>query len=412
MSEKSTAQKTTLYLRIIWALLGLFFVITVASQIYIYLRNPYKTETAMIYNTSDEIKFKGIHVRDERLVQYGGVDVISYIHPDGSKIGRNSIVAQSYKTIDDILLQQRIAELTERVTILQNAEALSSTDNSQLESYINQITGRQIALLGQMTAGDYSGVGALKNEYISLQCSKLILRGDETNYAEQINALNNEISNLRARLSAQPRNVTIDEAGYFVSAVDGYEGFLSFERLSSLSKSEIEQIIREPQIGVADGVIGKMIDGYKWRFVGIIESDRATSLYEDLVVEFRTGGSTQTVQATIIRKIRQSDGTSIFIFECDTLTPEFASRRVSQFSIVLDSFRGIRIPTSAVHINDGEQGVYVQNGAELVFKKINVILTESDYYLVEDTTAEKDFISLYDSVVISGRDLYDGKIIQ
>ncbi|MDR2531944.1 MAG: hypothetical protein LBC82_03780 [Oscillospiraceae bacterium] len=412
MEDKSPVKKSAFTLRIIWALLGLFFIITVASQIYIRFYNPLRTETAMLYSTPDTYVFEAVHIRNERLVRYGGADVISYAHPDGSKLGRNSIVAQSYRSVDDILLQKRIDELTERVRVLEGAETLESTDNFQLESYLNQIMNRHTALLGQISAGDYSAIDTLKNEYISLQCKKRVLRGEEIGYREQIGALNSEIASLRARISASPRDVIIDEAGYFVSVVDGYEGSLNFDRIYSLQKDDIERIIREPRLEVGEGIIGKMIDGYKWRFVGVLNTERTRSLYEGAAVELRTGGSTQAVRATVLRRIRLDDGNSIFIFECDTLTPELASRRVSQFNLVLNQYKGIRIPTIAVHVNDeNQQGVFVKHGTEIIFKRINVIRTENNYFLVEDTTNVAGFISLYDSVVTRGRDLYDGKIV-
>jgi putative membrane fusion protein len=412
VSEKDTTQKTTATLKIIWVLLGLFFVAMVISQFYIHFYNPLVIETAMLYNTSEDITFKGVHIRNERLVRYGGADVISYIHPDGSKLGRNSVVAQSYIIMDDILIQRRIDKLTERVNLLESAQTLISTDTSQLESYISQITTRHTALLGQIGTGDYSALESHKSEYISLQSKRRILMGEETDYRTQIIQMNSEIVSLRAAMSAQPRNVTIDDAGYFVSVADGYEGLLNFDKLPAITREEIENIIRNPMLDVADDIIGKMIDGYNWRFVGILSTERTSSLHEGMAVEFRTGGSTQTVKATILRQIRLDDGMSIYIFECDILTPEFASRRISQFSLLLDSFRGIRIPRRAVHVIDGEQGVFVQRGAELVFRKIDVIVREVDYFLVEDTTDRAGYISLYDSVVVSGRDLYEGKIVQ
>ncbi|MCL2077702.1 MAG: hypothetical protein FWH08_04765 [Oscillospiraceae bacterium] len=412
-NQKHPVKKTTITLRIIWILLSLFFIITVVSQVYIYWYNPLQTEVAMIYTTSDAITFKGVLVRNEMLVRYTGADVISYIHPDGSKLGRNSVVAQSYKSREDILLQRRIDELSERVRILESAEALANTDNSQLESYINQITNRHIQLLQQVNSGDYSSVAKLKNDYLSLQCKKRILRNDETDYRGLINSLENEITSLSARMSSQPQNVTIEEAGYFVSVVDGYETELNYDTLPYLNKEDIERIIREPMLETGYGVIGKMIDDYKWRFVGVLDTDRTRSLYVGRVVDFRMGGGSQIVQATVVSVKRLDDGSSIIIFECDTLTAEFASRRVSQFSLLLDSYKGIRIPTSAVHFNEqGERGVFVRNGPELVFRRIKDIRVEKDYLLVEDTTEIPGFISLYDNIVVKGRDLYEGKIVQ
>ena len=405
--------RIAVYLRIILILLALFFLITVGGQFYIRFYNPLQTETAMIYKASNEIVFKGIHVRNERLVRYSGADVIAYIHPDGSKLGRNPVVAQSYKTTSDILLQRRIGELGERVALLEGAAALINTDNSQLESYNNQITNRHSQLLWNINAGDYSSVAQLKNEYLSLQSRKQVLRNDDgLDLKGRIGLIQGEIATLRANMSASPRNVSIEEAGYFVSVVDGHESTLNFDKANALSKRDIERIIREPSVEIAENVIGKIIDGYKWRFIGILDTRRTRSFYVDSVLDFRIGTNPQIVQATVISVRRLDDGTSIFVFECDTLTPEFASQRVSRFSLQLDTFRGIRIPTSAVHFNqENERGVYVQNGAELIFRRIRVMRTERDFFLVEDTTTVPGFISLYDNVVVRGRDLYEGKIV-
>jgi hypothetical protein len=46
-----------------------------------------------------------------------------------------------------------------------------------------------------------------------------------------------------------------------------------------------------------------------------------------------------------------------------------------------------------------------------VFKKIKQIISEEDYTLVVDTSDLDGYISLYDTIIVEGKDLYDGKII-
>ena len=61
--------------------------------------------------------------------------------------------------------------------------------------------------------------------------------------------------------------------------------------------------------------------------------------------------------------------------------------------------------------DEGNAGVFVKVGVEITFKKIKVIVNEGDYAIVEDTTEDNGYLSLYDLVVTEGNDLYDGKII-
>ena len=52
-----------------------------------------------------------------------------------------------------------------------------------------------------------------------------------------------------------------------------------------------------------------------------------------------------------------------------------------------------------------------KRGVNIYFRQIDLIRTEGDYTLVRDTTGKQGYLSLYDSVIVEGTDLYDGKII-
>ena len=52
-----------------------------------------------------------------------------------------------------------------------------------------------------------------------------------------------------------------------------------------------------------------------------------------------------------------------------------------------------------------------RTGSRLFLKQIRQMISEEDYTLAEDTTGENGYLSLYDTIIVSGRDLYDGKII-
>ncbi|HBH94107.1 MAG TPA: hypothetical protein DDX91_00020, partial [Ruminococcaceae bacterium] len=86
--------------------------------------------------------------------------------------------------------------------------------------------------------------------------------------------------------------------------------------------------------------------------------------------------------------------------------------RTAHIKILFDEYNGIRIPSSAIHYNDkGEKGVFIKVGVNIYFRYIDTVRTDGDYTLVKDTTGKKGFLSLYDSVIVEGTDLYDGKIV-
>lgn len=197
-----------------------------------------------------------------------------------------------------------------------------------------------------------------------------------------------------------------------MSRTDGYEDKLNSGTIYDLTKEQIEQIFAEEENAVnPNGVIGKLIDGYKWYLVAILNTVRLGTVFEGAEVTLHIGSSPRNVSARIVDLARQQDGSSICIFECDVFSSDFVNGRVTQVKLLLDSYKGIRIPTEAIRIVNDQVGVFTQNGIEVVFKQIRQMISEEDYTLAEDTTGENGYISLYDTIIVSGRDLYDGKII-
>lgn len=405
-------KKRALTIRIIWFLIGLFFVIMIASQLVIHFYNPIKTEVAVIYSTTEYIGFKGIYARDEKLVSYNVNGVLNYTHPDGYKVAKNSVIAEVYRNQTDLARQQQIDDLIARRTVLQDAQALVGTDSSQLESFSNQIFDMHSEMMQHLSDGDYKSASALKSDMLNLRSKKEIVKGTETSYAEKIQDINNQISTLKAQISSEPYAVSIGETGYFVSTVDGYEDVLNSETVFELSKAQIEQILAaDTADSNPTGVIGKLIDGYKWYMVAILDTVRMGTVFEGAEVTLRVGYSQQDVKASIVSLKRQEDGSSICVFECDTFSSDFVDGRVAQVKLLMDSYEGIRIPTSAIRIVDNKAGVYIRNGIKVEFKQIKQMISEEDYTLVEDTSDLDGYISLYDTVIVEGKDLYDGKII-
>lgn len=407
-----TDKKRALTTRIIWLLIGLFFIIMIVSQLVIHFYNPITTEVAAIYTTTDYIGFKGIYVRDEKLVSYHANGVVNYTHPDGYKIAKNSIIAEVYRNQSDLAYQQQIDDLIARRTVLQDAQALVGTDSSQLESFSNQIYDKHSEMMQHLCDRDYKSASALKSDMLNLRSKKEIVKGTETSYAQKIQEINSQITQLKAQISRDPYAVSIGETGYFVSAVDGYEDILNSDTVFDLSKEQIEQILAaDTAESNPSGVIGKLIDRYKWYMVAILNTVRMGTVFEGAEVTLRVGYSQQDVDAKIVSLKRQDDGSSICIFECDTFSSEFVDGRVAQVKLLMDDYEGIRIPTSAIRIVDGKAGVYTRKGIEVIFKQIKQIISEEDYTLVENTSDLDGYISLYDTVIVGGKDLYDGKII-
>ena len=408
-----TDKKRALTTRIIWLLTGIFFILLVVSQIVIYFNHPIRTEVATLYTTTETVGFKGVYVRDEKLVSYPVRGVINYTHADGSKIAKNSVIAEVYASRNDIAIQQEIDDLTAQRAVLVDAESLVGTDTSQLESFSSQISEKHSLLMQHIFDGDYRSASKLKSEMLNLRSKRDIVKGTEVSYDDKIGEIDSRITELRRKITSEPYEISLGEAGYFVSTVDGYENELNSSNVLDLTKERINEIILdETEYQNPSGVIGKLISGYNWYMAAVLDTVRLGTVFEGAVVTLRIGSSQQNVKAEIINLKRQPDGSSVAVFKCDMFLADFIDSRVAQCKLLMEDYTGIRIPTDSIRVaDDGRVGVFILDGIVVKFKEIKQIISEEDYTLVEDTTDLNGYISLYDTVIVEGKDLYDGKII-
>lgn len=409
MAEKKQTAVTT---KIVWIIVAVFLLVTVISQIVLHYYNPTKTEPAELYTFEDYIQTVGVCVRQEKLVTHDGGGIISYIYSDGEKLAKNSAVAKIYSSENDLAAQLKIDELKKQVEVLKDAEKLVGSDSSQLEAFSNQLYENHSKIMQSIIDGDYKAAASLKNDYLNLQSKKQIVSGEAENYTAKIAELEGQITSLSGQISSPPNNLTLQDTGYFVSVTDGYENTLTYDSIEGMDKEKIEQIIRNPSLAVDSSVIGKIISDYRWKMVCIVPASRAMNIYDGEVLNVRLGNDTSAVTAKVEEAKELDSENKLLVLDFDVSNQSIVSGRTAQIKILFDEYYGIRIPSSAIHFDDKEQmGVFIKVGVNVYFRRIDVIRTEGDYTLVKDTTKKDGYLSLYDSVITEGTDLYDGKII-
>ena len=119
--------------------LSVFVILVAVGQIFFASGVKLTTETAFRYDIEEEVPFDGVYLRDETLIYDGGTGILSYEQVNGSKVGKSSVVARRYKSDNDAAYLREIGLLQKQVEVLESAERLVGTDNSQLEAISIQI---------------------------------------------------------------------------------------------------------------------------------------------------------------------------------------------------------------------------------------------------------------------------------
>jgi hypothetical protein len=61
---------------------------------------------------------------------------------------------------------------------------------------------------------------------------------------------------------------------------------------------------------------------------------------------------------------------------------------------------------------DGVEGVYIFKDSTVYFRRIEILYRGDGYCVVAEQNGREDYLALYDLLVTSGEDLYDGRVFQ
>ena len=412
-------------MHILLVVLSIAIIATIGTIFYHFIDTEYKTETAVAATAEQSETFQGVYVRDETVLTYNGSGAISYNVPDGGKVEKNGIIAEIYADQSAIETNQQIATLQQELSllnrisnpgILQNAQPAELAD--QVERYYNQITYCK-------DCGDLTGLQSAKNDFqIALSAYQLVINQGTENFSQQIAAVSEKIATLENSKQSPRDTVKASSAVYFVSYADGYETKLTTDQIDEITLDDVKAVQNNNGLQ-SETIVGKTIDSYGWYMVGII--DNSTLKYQvDDTVTLKLANSGATAEA-VITDLRTEENLSetLVVLYCNYVTSDFVKNRAERVEIIKGVYEGIQVPRSAIRFKEIEEtstnvltgeeittkvnyrGVYVMDGEEVVFRKLDVVY-EGDDYVLSSLNAGDGYLILYDSIIVEGIDV-DGE---
>ena len=382
----------------------------VGSQLYYRINDKHKTEEAVLCEINDNLSFKGVIVRDEKVIKNDTEGVLEYRYTDGSTISVGSTIANVYKSQDDIAAQNQIEKLKNSISMLERAQNPGTINYVQPDTLKTKIDNEYNDMLTNSLKKDYASLSKTKNDLSVVLNIYNIITGSVKNYSDQIKSMKSEVSKLNK--STKPiKQIKSSNTGYFVSYADGYESKLKTNNINKLTEKDITDIINsKPQY--QDNVVGKMFSNYSCKIVGIINNDKRISEGSSLNLMLSSSKSKYNVTVDSIKPAKDNNK-SIVVFSCDRLDESLVDSRVQSAKIVFDEYEGLKIPRKAIRFKNKDKGVYVLLGNDITFKKIDVIYeNEDDDFVISKNTSNEEYVLLYDQIlmeVISESDVSDKK---
>lgn len=364
----------------------------------------YITETAIYSQENDSVFFKAVYVRNEEIKRYNGEGVVCYAIPDGGKLGKGSVIADIYADEGQIDLKQELSELDEQMKLVDKIQNPGTIESAQPANLSEQINQKYINIINAREKGRIENIPKSADELIVLLSTYQLVTDKSANFSKRINDIKTKSAQLKAAETVPLDSIVSDKSAYFVSYADGYEETLSMDKLSSITPELIEKI-KDKGIVEDKQIIGKLISGYEWYAVGVINnSDTHFSIDENVKLKFQS--ASEAIDGTVydIRDTQKS-GQSIVVVKCSDITYELVQHRTEPVEMIKGGgeHEGIKVSRRAIRFNDGDKGVYVKLGEQINFKKLDVIY-EGDNFVLSSLHAGNGYLSLYDDIVVEGVD--------
>ena len=387
--------------KVLGVALSVFILIMVGSQIAFMINNSHDTEEAVLYTVNENITFKGMFLRDERVINYDNTSggVINYLYNDGLKVAENSDIAKVYSNGDQIYYRNRLARLKTVLSDLKRAQSPGTTNYVQAEALRTKIKNDYLSVTNMIQQKDYSSVGSKSDDLLYTMNIYNIVTGSEENFKPVIKQIKSEINDLKIKIEDPIDSINTNSSGYFVKTVDGYESSVSYEDIENMSTDELQKLFKiKPKI--TDNTVGKILKSYEWKFLGIIKNTNKFLINDGLSIRFN---SSNKVYGVTVDSIKPIDGTDkcVVILSCNEIDENVLNSRFDNAELIFDEYTGVKVPREAIRFQGEQKGAYVMLGQQIAFKKIDVIY-ECDDYVLSKNTSDDSYILLYDQILLEG----------
>lgn len=407
---------------VVRALMLLLFLGAVAYfAVYAYQTFFGSYETAMVYSYTGQntISAQGYLVREETVLPDGG-SLEETVVAEGENVAVGDVVARVYSSENALEQHRRLEELEEELTRLEYIQnrGIGASDAMGLNrEIVNAITGLKACTAGQ----DFSSLGDQVEKLEDLVFRQDFTYSSGSGLSDQIDSIEEQIAQLRSATESAISTVYAKTAGVFSTMVDGYESCLTVDALEDLTPAGLRAMAANRD-SVSGQELGKVITSFHWYYAAILSQDATKYLSSGDKVTVNFEGATGAKEMTV-ESISGADenGQVAVVFVSNQNLSSITLLREQNVDVAYGTYDGLRIPARALRADQqtGQLGVYRISGTQSQWVPVELLFTGSDYYLVRSVIEENpsqlqeaERLKQGDQVLVRGKNIYDGKVIE
>lgn len=426
--------------RLLIAVAIVLAIAVVCYEINMFSSADIRTQPATATTHKNSVSVKMFAVRDEKLINGSADSTFVPLLQDGERVARGQAIAAQFSRSESASAYVELENLKQELRRYENLNSQQNLNELDMSKLNAQADSYFYDMLDEIRSGNISELDSVSADFVDKQTAKQILINGNIDFSEKISSLKSSIASLTAQIGAVDY-LKADDTGYYVSSADGYESVLNFADIENITVDSIKNALSATPATVSENVKGKLVCGYTWYFVGIVDKSTATKLNDGDLITIRCDNASRgEIDAQVYYRGPINSDETVLILSSRVMDEDIARLRVEDVEITISETEGIRVNKSAVRVIDGVQGVYVRVGNIIRFRCLDVIYTGDDYvisrlitenvavenFTLEDVSSEKDegnesdedkknntvyYLKIYDEVILKGKDLKHGKLV-
>lgn len=392
--------------------LSIIVISYIVYNAFAYSYSPIDTQRLTEETTIEEtIDFKGFALRDEKIIDTSASGTVIPLAHDGKRVANGDDIAVVCQNDDQAAAYTKLESLKQELERYKNINDPDGTQELSADKLNAKISDAYDDIMDAVTTGAYDELPDALTAYADKCATKQILTEGSIDLSAKLTSLENEIAALTAQ-NINYSSVKAPKSGYYINTIDGYESALSYKDALSLTSQQIESALNAEPAAVSGNSLGKIVESYKWYIVGETENQNSSYFKNGakITVNFPKEGVNHVTM--LVEKADTQGDKMTVVLSCSLMDETFANMRTEDMQIVTKSHTGYRVPSNVIRFDeDNNTGIYVLRGKIITFIPVEIIYTEDDFAIISSSSSNGKSVRLYDEVIIKGKDLEDGKVI-
>ena len=374
---------------------------------YRYFHRSVSVSVAYTGQVTDSLSVTGWVVRQETPLPDTSGTLLRQVQ-EGEKVHAGQTVAMAYASKSALEVVSQLEDTELKLQQLQFARS-SFLDSDAALKVDSDISDSILRLHIATADGDY----ATATQEMSAMKTAVLKRSYSYESLEQIDQAiaqtRSDISSLQNQLSGAT-SVKTAVAGVYSGSTDGSEETLTPDFLADVTPARLDAL----STGSAVKSAGKIITDNTWYFAANIPAQQARELQVGQEVTLRLSKGLQQNTPAYVQSISaEEDGQVAVVLSCTRYISQVTLLRHQQGEILLREYKGIRVPSAALRMDEeGSLQLFCRLGAYVYSKPVDLVYRGDGFCLVRSAQGATDarILRQGDLVISTARALTDGMI--